>query len=387
MSRIKSKRAELTSAHSHNDHDSHDDHVPDHDDHSHPHGEHAHDHDDHDHGDHAHDDHEHAGGLLGFMGELFHFHGHSHEGPQVDKALTSSEQGIRAVKISLVGLFVTAILQVVIVVFSGSVALLADTIHNFADGLTAIPLWIAFSLSRRPSDRRYTYGWGRAEDIAGIFIVLVIAISGAVAAYEAVIRLLNPQPLRNIAWVIGAAIIGFIGNEVVAEYRIRIGRQIGSAALMADGQHARVDGLTSLAVLGGAIGAAFGWELADPIIGLLITVAIVFVLKDAAGKIWERLMDAVDPALVDAVEQTAQSVDGIKNVHEVRVRWIGHKLMAELHIGVDGTISTIDSHAIAEEARHKLLHKLPALSDVTVHADPWDGDETKYHTTTAHHFS
>ncbi|HEU5015690.1 MAG TPA: cation diffusion facilitator family transporter [Roseiflexaceae bacterium] len=364
------------SAHSHNDHDDHD------------HGDHAHDsHDDHDHSDHMHDGHEHAGGLLGFVGELFHVHGHSHEGPQVDKALTSSEQGIRAVKISLIGLFATAILQVVIVIFSGSVALLADTIHNFADGLTAIPLWIAFSLSRRPADRRYTYGWGRAEDIAGIFIVLMIAISGAVAAYEAVVRLLDPQPLRNIPWVIGAAIIGFIGNEIVAEYRIRIGRQIGSAALMADGQHARVDGLTSLAVLGGAIGAALGWQQADPIIGLLITVAIVFVLKDAAGKIWERLMDAVDPKLVDAVEQTAQSVDGIKNVHGVRVRWMGHKLLAELHIGVDGVISTVDSHAIAEDVRHQLLHKLPALSDVIVHADPWDSGEAKYHTVTAHHFS
>lgn len=317
------------------------------------------------------------------LGELFH--GHSHAEPQLDKALTSSEQGIRAVKISLIGLFLTAFLQVIIVAFSGSVALLADTIHNFADGLTAIPLWIAFVVGKRPADRRYTYGWGRAEDIAGIFIVAMITLSAVVAGYQSVVRLINPEPIRNVGWVIAAAIIGAMGNEVVAQYRIRIGKQIGSAALVADGQHSRVDGLTSLAVLGGAIGSLLGWHLADPLIGLLITIAILFIVRSAGAQIWSRLMDAVDPALVTQIEAAAGPVAGVLDVHDVRVRWIGHRLHAELHIGVESSLSTAASHAIAEEVRHRLLHALPALSTVTVHVDPRDQSGRDYHALTAHH--
>ncbi|MCG8351490.1 MAG: cation diffusion facilitator family transporter [Chloroflexales bacterium] len=350
-------------------------------DHNHDHG-HDHDHD-HNH-DHGHD-HDHAvRGWRKWFGVFFH--AHSHEGPQVDRALTGSEQGIRAVKISLAGLLVTAFLQVIVVYFSGSVALLADTIHNFSDGLTALPLWVAFVIGRRPPNRRYTYGWGRAEDIAGIFIVLMIGFSAVLAAYESVRRLFEPQPLRNVGWVIAAAIIGFIGNEVVAQYRIRVGKRIGSAALIADGQHSRVDGFTSLAVLGGAIGALLGWELADPIIGILITVAILFVLRDAGRRIWERLMDAVDPGLVDAIEQTARPVEGVLDLHAAKVRWIGHQLYAELHIVVEASLNTADSHAIAEEVRHRLLHQLPALSEASIHVDPQDSAERDHHALTAHHF-
>lgn len=363
----------------------------------HPHSEHP-THGDHQHaedapGAHRHEsvppvDHDHAhdhrsGGILGMLGELFH--GHSHAEPQLDKALTSSEQGIRAVKISLIGLFLTAFLQVIIVAFSGSVALLADTIHNFADGLTAIPLWIAFVVGKRPADRRYTYGWGRAEDIAGIFIVAMITLSAVVAGYQSVVRLINPEPIRNVGWVIAAAIIGAMGNEVVAQYRIRIGKQIGSAALVADGQHSRVDGLTSLAVLGGAIGSLLGWHLADPLIGLLITIAILFIVRSAGAQIWSRLMDAVDPALVTQIEAAAGPVAGVLDVHDVRVRWIAHRLHAEFHIGVESSLSTAASHAIAEEVRHRLLHALPALSTVTVHVDPRDQSGRDYHALTAHH--
>lgn len=351
------------------------------------HDGHADEHADHGPSDHDHADHDHqhqASGFLGIIGEFFH--GHSHAGPQVDKALTSSELGIRAVKISLVGLFVTALLQVIIVAFSGSVALLADTIHNFSDGLTAIPLWIAFAVGRRPATRRYTYGLGRAEDIAGIFIVVMIAASATVAGYQAIVRLLDPQPIRNVGWVIAAAIIGAVGNELVAQYRIRIGRQIESAALVADGQHSRVDGLTSLAVLGGAVGSLLGWHLADPLIGMLITIAILFILRSSGGQIWSRLMDAVDPELVATIEATARRVDGVLDVHAVQVRWIGHRLHAELHIGVQSSLSTADSHAIAEEVRHRLLHALPALSEVTTHVDPLDQSGRDYHSVTAHHF-
>ena len=226
------------------------------------------------------------------------FGAHSHDAADpVDAALEESDEGPRALKISLAGLAVTAVAQLVVVMVSHSVALLADTIHNFADALTAVPLGFAFWLGRRPPTRRYTYGYGRAEDLAGIFIVVTIAASAVVAAWEAVNRLVNPRDVQNVGWVIAAGIVGAVGNELVALYRIRVGRRIGSAALVADGLHARTDGITSLAVVVGAVGVALGWEKADPIVGLVITVAILFVLKNAARDIYRRLMDAVDPEL------------------------------------------------------------------------------------------
>ena len=346
------------------------------------HGDHGHAHGD-DHG-HDHDDHEHRGGPLGWIAELFG--GHSHGGPVADEALEGSDEGIRAVKVSLVALFITAALQAVIVVFSGSVALLADTIHNLADALTAVPLWIAFVVGRRPANRRYTYGYGRAEDVAGLAIVAMIALSAAIAGWESVRKLMNPEPMQYVWLVIAASVIGFIGNEAVAIYRIRVGKRIGSAALVADGQHARVDGLTSLAVLFGALGVLAGFPMADPIVGLLITIAIVFVLRDAVREIWWRLMDAVDPALVDRLETAAEQVKGVQTVDEMRVRWIGHTLHAEANVEVDGSLSTHEAHAIAEEVRHAMLHAAPWLRSATVHIDPCHHDGRDHHAVTSHHF-
>jgi cation diffusion facilitator family transporter len=312
-------------------------------------------------------------------------HTHSHSSSRSDRALEASERGIWALKISLGGLLATAIFQVVIVLISGSVALLADTIHNFADALTAVPLWIAFVVGRRPPTRRYTYGFRRAEDLAGVFVVLVMLASAALAGWESYRKLVNPEPLTNLGWVLVAAVVGFLGNELVAIFRIRVGREIGSAALEADGYHARTDGLTSLAVLLGAVGVWLGFPQADPIIGLLITIPILQVVWGAARTIWERLMDAVDPELVGAVERGAQKIDRVRAVHDVRVRWLGHSLEAELHADVDGALSTITSHEIANEIEHRLLHDLPQLETVTVHIDPIGADGEDFHEATVHH--
>jgi cation diffusion facilitator family transporter len=368
--------------HGHDRDHAHDDHGHKHDDHDHDHGDHAHD--DHDHGP---GDHDHAGGPLGWLRELLPFgHGHSHASEtKIDSALEGSERGIWALKVSLVGLGATALFQVVIVMISGSVALLADTIHNFSDALTAVPLWIAFALSRRIATRRYTYGFGRAEDIAGVVIVLMILLSAIVAGYESYQKFISPQPISNVAWVIVAAIVGFLGNEAVALFRIRVGREIGSAALIADGQHARVDGFTSLAVLVGAIGSILGYPLVDPIIGLLITIAILFIVRDTAVSMWHRLMDAVDPAEVDTIERTAAGVSGVQDVQDVRARWVGHALSAELHIVVDEDLPTRDSHQIAEEVRHALFHAQPRLAMITVHVDPCGHSGKDHHVATAHH--
>jgi cation diffusion facilitator family transporter len=346
----------------------------------------AHDHEEHGH-DHEEHGHDHGGGRLGWLRELLPFgHGHSHATEaKIDSALEGSERGIWAVKVSLVGLSLTAVFQVVIVMISGSVALLADTIHNFSDALTAVPLWFAFVLSRRAATRRYTYGFGRAEDIAGAAIVLMILLSAVVAGYESYQKFIAPQPITNVAWVIVAAIVGFLGNEAVALFRIRVGREIGSAALIADGQHARVDGFTSLAVLVGAIGSIMGYPLVDPIIGLLITVAILVIVRDTAVSMWHRLMDAVDPAEVERIEAAAAEVAGVQTVQEVRARWVGHALSAELHIVVDEDLPTRESHEIAEEVRHALFHAQPRLAVVTVHVDPCGHGGGDHHGATAHH--
>jgi cation diffusion facilitator family transporter len=295
---------------------------------SHPHA--------HDHG-HEHSpapDHDHRG--PGLAARLRHvLRPHSHEAAdQVDAVMEASAEGMRTLWISLAVLGVTALIQAAVTVLSGSVALLGDTLHNAADALTAVPLGIAFLLGRRPPTRRYTYGYGRAEDLAGIAIVLTIAASSALAAYAAITRLLHPRHVSDLIAVAAAALAGFAGNELAARYRIRTGRKIGSAALVADGMHARTDGLTSLAVLLGAGGVALGWAWADPAVGLLITVAILAVLRQAAREIYRRLMDAVDPALVDRAESTLRATAGVLDVGQVRLRWIGHQIRAECEIVV-----------------------------------------------------
>lgn len=295
---------------------------------------------------------------------------------------------MRALWVSLAVLGVTALAQAVVVAVSGSVALLGDTVHNAADALTAVPLGIAFVLGRRVATRRFTYGYGRAEDLAGIAIVLTIAASAAFAAWAAVDRLLDPRPLTHVPAVAVAALVGFAGNEWVARYRIRVGRAIGSAALVADGLHARTDGFTSLAVLLGAGGAALGWQLADPVVGLAITAAIVLVLRDAAREVFRRVMDAVDPALVDRAEQALREVAGVREVGEVRLRWIGHRLRAEVVVVVDGDVTVRAAHAVAVEAEHALLHAVPRLTAALVHADPAPAPgESDPHLALAHHLT
>jgi cation diffusion facilitator family transporter len=340
--------------------------------------------DDHEH-EHVHG-HDRAGGL-GVLAWLRHLlRPHSHEAAdKVDTAMEASAEGIRALWISLAVLGATAVLQAVVVAVSGSVALLGDTLHNAADALTAVPLGIAFVVGRRPPNRRYTYGYGRAEDLAGVVIVAIIAASSALAAYEAVTRLAHPRPVSDLIAVAVAAVIGFTGNELVARYRIRVGRKIGSAALVADGLHARTDGFTSLAVLLGVGGVALGWDRADPVVGLVITVAILAVLRQAAREIYRRLMDAVDPALVDQVEQTLRATPGVLGVGQVRLRWIGHQLRAECEVIVDAGASAIQAHQVAVDAEHRLLHALPRLSAALVHADPQAQEGTDHHAALASH--
>ena len=330
------------------------------------HEAHHHDHDS-DHGHHH--GHDHGNTVGGALREIFAPHSH-HAGDSIDSALESSAAGIRAVKVSLLVLGATALAQIGIVAISGSVALLADTIHNFSDALTAIPLWIAFALGTRAATRRYTYGFGRAEDLAGLFVVAMIALSAVIAGIESVRRLINPVPIEHVGWVAVAGLVGFLGNEWVALYRIRVGRKIGSAALVADGLHARTDGFTSLAVLFGAAGSALGFPLADPVIGLVITVAILAVLRTAIRDIFRRLMDGVDPRFVDSAEAALAAEPGVTSVRSVKMRWIGHRLHADAELDIDPNVSLADAHRIAHDAEHTLTHAVPKLSSALVHAYP-----------------
>ncbi|UQU62395.1 cation diffusion facilitator family transporter [Couchioplanes caeruleus] len=328
--------------------------------------------------------HQHShGGWRHRLGHLLTPHSHD-TADKVDSALEASREGMRALWISLIALGATAALQALIVVFSGSVALLGDTLHNVADALTAVPLGIAFVLGRRAATRAYTYGFGRAEDLAGIVIVLVIAASAVASAWLALDRLLNPRAMTHLPWVLAAGLIGFAGNELVARYRITIGRRIGSAALVADGLHARTDGFTSLAVVLAAAGAWAGWGWADPVVGLAITVAIAFVLKDAAREVYHRLMDRVDPELVDQAEAHLRTIAGVHDVSELRLRWIGHHLHAEAAIVVDAGLTLLAAHEIAADAEHQLTHGVPRLSAATVHVDPDSHPGHSHHTDLSH---
>jgi cation diffusion facilitator family transporter len=297
----------------------------------------------------------------------------------VDPCLVTTARGLWAVKWSCVALLATAAVQLAIVVLSGSVALLADTLHNFGDAATALPLWVAFILARQTPSERFTYGLGRFEDLAGLMIVLIMALSALVAGYEAMMRLFYPRPVAYLGIVVVASLVGFFGNEAVAIFRIRVGRDIGSAALVADGIHARVDGWTSLAVLAGAFGVWLGYPMADPIVGLLIAAAILWLVWQAGWMVVIRAVDGIDPAVLAELRHIAQHAPGVQAVTEVQARWVGHRLRTELNIAVSPSLSVAQGHAIAKEVRHQLLHHVRYLNEVSVHVDPLDQAGVEHH--------
>jgi cation diffusion facilitator family transporter len=304
-------------------------------------------------------------------------HGHSHG--VVDPSIATTAEGLWALKWSFFVLIATALLQVAVVMISGSVGLLADTIHNFGDAATAIPLGIAFLFARRRPNKRFTFGYGRVEDLAGVTIVFVILFSAIVAGYESIDRFFHPHDISHLEAVAVASVIGFLGNEGVAIFRIRVGRRIGSAALIADGHHARVDGWTSLAVLAGVLGVWLGYPLADPIVGLLITLAIFGIVLQTGKQIFSRVLDGVDPYVIDEIRHAAAHVSQVREVTDVRARWLGHRLHAEVNVTLPSQITLAAAHTIAEEVRHQLLHHLKFLSLVVIHVDPEEKSGERHH--------
>lgn len=309
---------------------------------------------------------------------------HAHTHGIVDPSIVTSERGIWAIKWSFVGLMITALLQVAVVILSHSVALLADTIHNFGDASTAIPLWIAFRFARLKPNRRFPYGYARVEDLAGAVIVLTILFSAIVAGYESIDRLIRPRPVEYLWAVAAASVVGFLGNEAVAVFRIRVGKEIGSAALVADGYHARVDGWTSLAVLAGALGVWLGFPLADPLVGLGITAAILGIVWQSARAVFTRMLDGVDPDVIEELSHAVHHVAQVEDVTDVRARWLGHRLHAEVSIAVKPDLTVAEAHAVALEVHHQLLHHVPHLAAATIHVDPANAAGDRHHRVIAH---
>lgn len=322
-------------------------------------------------------------GWIGF-GSDGHAHGahdhgaHRHTHGVIDASIPTTDRGIWAIKWSFVILAITALLQIGVVAISGSVALLADTIHNVGDATTAIPLWIAFKLARRKPTRTFTYGLGRVEDLAGIIIVLIILFSAIVAGYQAIDRLLHPQEVMYLGWLTAAGIVGFLGNEAVAVFRIRVGLEINSAALIADGYHARTDGLTSLAVVTGAIGVWLGFPLADPIVGLLITIAIFGIVWQSARSVLTRMLDGVEPGVIDEIHHAAEHIPGIKII-EAKARWIGHKLHADVAIRIDENMPLSAANKVAASFESELFEHMPALAAANIRFSNDDADHRHPH--------
>lgn len=344
--------------------------------HEHPPHTHEHEHTDHTHDEHTHD-HNHGHGT--------HAHGgHGHEHGRIEADLYGNRAGLRAVQISTAGMLLVSLVQLLIAVVGGSAGLFADALHNMGDVLTTVALWIAFIVSSRAANRRYTYGYYRAEDLAGIFIVLVIIASAVAGAVESILKLTSGNVPTQIYLSMLAAAIGCIGNEVLAQYKISVGKRINSVPLVADGQHSRIDGLTSLAALVGLIGVRLGFPIADPIAGLVITLVIISVVYTTSRSVLQRLLDAVDPHIVPAIMETAMSVEGVEAVTDIRARWVGHTLHIAMNIEVNEQLTLLQAHAIAEEVRHRLFHEIPGVSEVIIHTDP-SSASGDYHQEIAHH--
>lgn len=283
-----------------------------------------------------------------------------------DKAFETHKLGIRTLKLTLCIYLITALFQFSIAMVSGSVALLADTLHNFADAFTSIPLWIAFNLARRGCTKRFNYGFGKVEDLSGILIVFVIFGSAIIAFHQAARELMYPEAMEHLGWVAVAAIIGYGSNELVAKLRINAGKKIGSAVLIADGYHARADAYTSLAVLIGVIGDAFGYPILDPLVGIGITIAILFIVKETTITVWMRLLDGIEPQIINDIAHTAKEIEGVKGVHKIKARWIGHHIHTELTVCVSSRISMHEAQKISDNVNEALRAQVENIGSVTI---------------------
>jgi cation diffusion facilitator family transporter len=276
---------------------------------------------------------------------------------------------VRAVVVSALALGTASAVEFAAAASSHSASVLADALHNAGDVLTTFVLLFAFALARRPATRRFPSGFGRIEDVATLLILMVIAITAAVAAYASILKFFNTEAYTNIGFALFGAVVGVVANLAVSEYKIRVGRRLNSTALAADGIHSRVDALVSAGAFAGIGLAGLGWRLADPIAGLVITAAIVVVTAGTVKQLFLRMMDAVDPDLSGELVHAAMEVEGVLGVNDVRARWVGRELIAVMHIGCSPEATVSQAHEIALRVEHSVAHHLPAAR-VDIHMDP-----------------
>jgi len=331
----------------------------------------------------------HRSGIVSTIVSIFNLGDHTHEHGNLahDSALKENELGIRTIYIVIALLGLTTVFQIGIYLMSGSVALLGDTVHNFGDAIISIPLLFAFWLANKRANKRYTYGYGRAEDLAGLFIVLAISISAFYILWESLHRLFNPVPLDNLELVAAAAIVGFAGNVLAAMIQIRTGKKMKSDALIANGTHSQTDGLTSLAILVAVMGAWFGYPIIDAIIGIVMGIIILFIAKDSAKSMWYKLMDAVDPTIVKKAERIVNEHPDVKDVQRLQMRWIGHHLQVEAVLSLNADLNTAQCNSVSEHISHHLYHDIPNLSETTIAVIPWSTDGKTFHCEASHHRS
>jgi cation diffusion facilitator family transporter len=270
----------------------------------------------------------------------------------------------RAVALSAVGLAVTGLIELAIALVSGSVALLGDALHNLSDVSTSVLVFVGFRASRKAATERYPYGYERAEDLAGIGVAVVIWASAAVAGAESVNKLIHHGTTQHLGWGIGAAAAGILGNQLVARYKLVVGRKIQSATLVADARHSSLDALSSAGAMLGLIGVAVGWSWADAVAGLLVTGFICHVGWEVTSDIAHRLLDGVDPAIVTTAEATAAHTEGVAHAH-ARARWTGRTLRVEVEGWVPPTTTVADADRIGRLVADRLGAELPEMRSFT----------------------
>ena len=289
-----------------------------------------------------------------------------------DPFADSTNAGIRALAVGVVGLTATAVIQATIYFATGSVALLADTLHNGIDLVGTAAVWLAFRLARRGRSDVFSFGYHRFEDLAAVFVAVLIAASAAIVFWEGFRALTGDSHVDNVGAVLAGGLVGFVGNEAVAIYKIRVGKRIESLALEADGKHSRADGLTSLAVVAAALGLMAGLEWADAAAGLAVGFVIARSAYVTGKESLVRLLDGSDPALSDQLMDRAAGVPEIKHVNDLRVRHTGRTVHVVASVCMDASTTLEVAHATAERLREDWQDCLPIGSAVDIHVDPYD---------------
>ena len=273
-------------------------------------------------------------------------------------------QANRAVAVSAIGLGVTGLVELLLAVLTGSVGLLGDAIHNLSDVSTSAVVFLGFRLSRRPPTEKYPYGLERAEDLAGVGIAVVIWASAAFAGFESIRKLVNHGHTTHIAVGIAGAVLGVAGNQLVARYKLRVGKRINSATLIADAKHSWLDALSSAGALAGLVAVAFGLPWGDPVAGLAVTAFIGHVGYEVTKDVVHRLADGVDPDVITTAEAAAGSVPGVIHAH-ARARWTGRTLRVEIEGWVDPELPAKDADTMGRQVADHLARQLPEAGSFT----------------------